>query len=205
MPRALLLALAVLAAPTASGQPTADGVSRDRVAVLPPFRLPHRGDFAPPQTSALRAYAYSAGVTAGTVALGYVLYRVLPTRDPTEASFSPSYAGELVMIVGAVYGTAAGNVSLGAAGDVTRATYIRGVGLLGGVGALVFGLSGSGEVFTLGYLVMGAGLAGGIVYDLATIPRNAARARHYRRAHPRVAVAPGWQSGGPALGLRVGL
>lgn len=199
-PLALLVVLAGLAAPVASGQVAA----ADSVAVLPPFRIPIKGDFAPPQTSALRAYAYSAGVAGGTVALGYLLHRA-PEGGSMATSSTAQAVGAFLMVIGAGFGSSAGNVSLGAMDDVTRAAYIRMVGVFGGTVGIVGLLAGSGEVFVVGTAVMGAGLVGGVAYDLATIPGNAARARRYRQAYPRVSIAPGWRAGAPALGVRVGL
>ena len=208
MTRVVPLAL-VLAASAAHAQEPADSLQR-----LPPFSIPIREDFEPPQTSAGRAYLYSAAATGGTVALGYLLYMALPESDLTESSFSANYVGVVVMGLGVVAGPAVGNLSLGAVDDVKRAQAISAAGFLSGavlvtvsLGAAAGGDPGtvSEGLFVAGVALAGAGYVGGVAYTLATIPRNAARAQRYRQSYPRVAVAPGWRSGGPALSVRVGL
>lgn len=156
----------------------------------------------PLHTSGARAYAYSAAATAGGIGLGYVLYRALPEGDPTLDSFSPRDAGLLVIAIGAVGGPAVGNLTLGAEGDVRRGLLIRSAGLCvaAGLAAATFAVCAPGlgdasstcdataNAFVVGGAVaLGAGLLGGAVYDLATIPGNA---REARRQRGRVQVAP---------------
>ena len=220
----LALLVAALAAPAASGQPA----GQDSVARRPAFEVPLTGDFAPPQTSAVRAYLYSVAATAIPIAAGVLLLRA---SDPSETpgGFSPGDAGIVLVYAGAWFGPNAGNLSLGAGADARRSFMVAGGGFLAGVvlaGAGV-GVAGvcvlddlsrgrlgdddclAGPVAT-GLIVMGAAVAvvgtvAGTGYALATVPANAARARRYRQAYPDVTVAPGWRAGRPALSVRVGL
>ena len=216
MPRALLLALAALAAPAASGQP----VAVDSLPRRPPFHVPITQDFAPPQTSAARAYLYSAVATGGPILVGVLLNEVAP---PSEDGAVGQVAVALVL-TGAMIGPMAGNLSLGAASDVRRALVPKSIGAVGGAvlflagagagllcitDALATGGECDGGAVTALWVTAGVVMAGGLVVgaamDLATIPANAARARRYRQAHPRVTVAPGWRAGAPALGVRAWL
>ena len=216
--RPLALALVLVAVP-ASGQPA----STDSVAVLPPFRVPITEDFAPPHTSAARAYLYSALATGGAVAVGLALEAALGDSPPESDGSLRDGAGPGLVLIGVMLGPSVGNLSLGAAGDARRAFVPKTIGLMAG-GALVLmglgseflcvadqlatgeGCRGNYTVFlTVAGVVTAGGIVVGTVIDLTTIPANAARAQRYRRAHPRVSVAPGWRAGAPALGVRVGL
>ena len=221
--RPALLAV-LLATAAASAQPA----SRDSVPRLPAFSVPVTGDFAPPQTSAARAYLYSAAATAVPIAVGALLLRTgEPSGEPGGVSLDD--VGFVVALSGVWFGPLAGNLSLGAGEDARRAFLYSGAGFLGGVvlagvataiagGCVVSDLARRqtlssecvdhpvvvGLVVT-GAAVAAAGALGGAGYALGTVPRNAARARLYREAHPRLSAAPGWRSGGPALTLRVDL
>ncbi len=221
---AAVLVLAALAAPAASGQPAA----LDSVPPRPSFSVPVTGDFAPPQTSAARAYLYSAAATAVPVAAGVLLLQASGPSG-TAGQVTPGDVGIVLVIAGAWLGPAAGNLSLGAGADVRRGAvltaggFLTGAVLAGGavavagvcvVGDLAQGRLG-GEGCTLGPLAAGLLIAGGVAaavgtvagtaYNMGTIPRNAARAQRYRRAYSRVSVTPRWRSGEPALSVRVGL
>ena len=197
------LALALASAPHAQ-------VYTDRPAPPPGSTA---GGAAPRSVSAGEAYLYSAAATGGAVALGYVLYRVLP-GDPTRDSFTGRDLGLGLIAVGVVGGPSVGNAALGAEDDVNRALLIKGVGAGVGAGLAVaaiatcFSIGDSppacdslGTPLFVGALVaVGAGLVVGTVYDLATIPGNARPARS--RVGGGVGVGPG---GVPTVGLRVGL
>lgn len=221
---AAVLVLAALAAPAGSGQP----VATDSIAHRPAFSVPVTGDFAPPQTSAVRAYLYSAAATAVPVAAGVLLLQAGGPSD-TPGQATPGDLGIVLVIAGAAFGPAVGNLSLGAGTDVRRGVALVAGGFAGGVvlagggvaiagfciaGDLASGQLGSADcaaeplavaLLVAGVAVAAVGAVAGTAYSLATVPRNASRARTYRRAHPRVAVAPGWRAGAPALGIRVGL
>ena len=206
MARTLALLLALAAGHAASGQPLAPPAPD-----LPPPTL------RPSHSSAGRAYLYSAAATAGTVGLGLLLVEVLPKGDPTRDSFTPQDLAWVVVAAGAIGGPSVGNLTLGAGDDVGRAYTVKAIGVAGGGGLVLLGVvsalscvadgppCGAAEgLLVAGAVVTGAGLVAGTAYDLATIPRNAARARRSRQSPP-VSVAPGWRGGGPALALRVGL
>ena len=225
MPRLPLVALSVLIAamsvPVASSQP----VAPDSVARRPDFSVPLPGDFAPPQTSAARAYTYALLATGATVGAGVLLIEALG-EPPVEGTNLLYDAGPVIIIAGAAIGPSVANLSLGAAQDVGRALTIKmvglgtgialgGTGLLIGAGCVVSELNGGGDaercgpavtaLLTGGIAAAAAGMVIGTGYDLATVPGNAARARQYRAAYPRVALAPGWRAGSPTAVLRVGL
>ncbi len=222
MPRLLALAATLLIAAASSAQP----VALDSVARRPAFGVPLSGDFEPAQTSAALAYVAAAASTAGPIALGIVLDDVLGA--------SPETGGErptviTLVLAGAWFGPHVGNLTLGAGQDVRRGFaltaggFLSGVVLAGGavlvggvclVGDIAQGEIGSGDcaagplvtvLLVSAAVLTAAGTLAGTAYGLATIPRNAARAQRYRQSYPRVAVAPGWRSGGPALSVRVGL
>ena len=201
MTRLLLPALALLLA-TAPQAQTLD------LAATPGPEAPRAG-----RPSAAEAYAYSTAATGGAVALGYVLYRVLPEGDPTLTS--PRDAGLLLMGMGAAFGPSAGNIALGADRDVMVGLVIRVVGLGVGGGLTLAAIAScgpglgdapsscdalGGPLFVAGAVALAAGLVGGVAYDLATIPGNARPAR--RAVGGGVGVGPG---GAPMVGLRVGL
>jgi len=165
-------------------------------------------------TSATDAYLISAGSTAGAVGLGLALYHVLPAQEPSSDRFVPRDAALSLIVLGAFVGPTMGNVALGAVGDAERGLAIKGIGVsagaviaLGSLVVIVGCLGGSacgGYVEALvvtGAVVAGAGFVAGTIYDLATIPRNAARAQADRR---RVALRPavGLRGGTPTVGLR---
>ena len=218
-----LLTAVLLAAATASAQP----VLPDSVARRPPFSVPVTGDFAPPQTSAAVAYLSSVAATAGPIVAGIALNDVLGA-DPETGSERPAVV--TLVLAGAWVGPHVGNLTLGAGGDARRGFALTAGGFLSGVAlagvAVVIagtcalddirgGEIGSGDTcadgpVVVGLLVTGAALAAagtvaGTAYALVTIPRNADRAQRYRRAYPRVSVAPSWGAGGPAASVRVGL
>lgn len=214
--------LLALAAPALGQAPV------DSVPPRPAFSVPVTGDFQPPQTSALRAYAYSVAATAVPIAAGALLLRVSEPAD-TAGEVTPGDVGIMLVFAGVMAGPTAGNLSLGAGADARRGVFMSGGGFVAGValagggvavagfclaGDLVRGELGSGDcvagplavvLLVGGAAAAAAGTLAGTVYHFVTIPRNAARARRYRQVHPRVAVAPGWRSGGPSVSVRVGL
>ncbi len=219
--RLLSFAAALLLVPVALAQSAAP----DSVARRPDFSVPLPGDFAPPQTSAARAYTYALLATGATVGAGVLLIEALG-EPPLESTSGLYDVGPVVVLVGAVVGPSVANLSLGAAQDVGRAltikmvglgtgTVLGGTGLLIGAGCVVSELGGVGDAERCGpavtALLIGAiaatatGLVVGTGYDLATVPGNAARARRYRAAYPRVVLSPGWRAGTPTAVLRVGL
>ena len=224
MARLLALVSTLLIAAASAAQP----VAVDSVARRPAFGVPLTGDFEPPQTSAALAYLYSAAATAIPLAAGAVLLQISEPSG-TAGQVSPGDIGMYLVIAGVWAGPAAGNLSLGAGGDVRRGAvytvggFLSGVVLAGGAvliggvclaGDLAQGQIGSGDcaagplvavLLVSAAALTAAGTLAGAGHHLATIPRNAALAQRYRQSHPRVALAPGWRSGGPALSLRVGL
>ena len=173
---------------------------------------PFAGGAAPREVSASEAYLYSAVATGGAVALGYVLYRVLP-GDPTQDSFTGRDLGLALIAVGVVGGPSVGNLTLGAENDVNRALLVKGIGAGVGAGLAVAAIATCFSIgdsppaceslgtplFVGAALAVGTGFVVGTVYDLATIPGNARAAR-------RGGVAVGLGRGGvPTVGLHVGL
>ncbi|WP_420455113.1 hypothetical protein [Rubrivirga sp.] len=207
--RVALLLGAALVASAASSQPVS-GLPASR----PPTEAPSPPTTEPLQTSAAGAYLASAGATAGSLALGFALYHVLPASDPESDAPSPRAVGVAVMAGGALLGPSVGNLVLGAGTDVQRATRIKMAGLAAGaviaLGSTVviagcFGGSACAPtVETIVYVgagVAAVGVVAGTVYDLATIPRNAALAQAHREGRRTVSLRPG----GVGLALSVGL
>lgn len=212
MLRALLAALLLAPALAAAQAP-------DSLRLLPAFGIPVTGDFRPPQTSAARAYLYSATATGALVGVGYLLYEHGPQPDPTLASTAyVREAGGLLMILGVMAGPMAGNLSLGAGRDAGHGVRFKAAGAIGGSVLLGVALVSAGVCLGSGAqsgtcplepvavgafygipVVIGAGLAVGAVYDLATIPANARWARQARATgnrvparEVRVQIAPGY-------------
>ena len=199
--RPALLALALLA--------TAPQAQTLGLAAPPGAETPRAG-----RPSAGEAYAYSAAATGGAVALGYVLYRVLPEGDPTLTS--PRDAGLLLIGMGVAFGSSAGNIALEADRDVMVGLLIRtaGLGVGGGLALAAVAACSPGlgdapascatlgdPLFVAGAAALAVGLVGGVVYDLATIPGNA-RPAPARAARGGVGVGPG---GVPVVGFRLDL
>ncbi len=219
-----LVALLLLAPALAAAQ-----APRDSLRALPPFSVPMDGDFQPPQTSAVRAYLYSAAATGTLVGAGYLIDRyVAATLDPATSDSYLLDAGGVLMAAGVLIGPSAGNLSLGAGTTVTRGLVPKLAGVLAGGTLVLVSLASavpctlsapdcaSGDAAGAGFAAAGAvlaiGLAVGTVYDLATIPGNARWARRARsngnRAPARpVALVPGYDArrDAPTLTLRVGI
>lgn len=217
--RTALLALLLLPALAAAQAPP------DSLRTLPEFGVPVSGDFRPPQTSAARAYLYSAAATGVLVGVGYLVDRAAAAAlDPTTSDSYLLDVGGFLMAAGVIGGPMVGNLSLGAGADVRRGAAPKLVGIAVG-GSLVLagtlsalacipaqsdGCGGAAGVLVVGGAVVGVvGLAVGTVYDLATIPGNARWARRARANGNRVpvALAPGYdaRADAPVLTLRVGL
>lgn len=204
--RLVLLALALLAAPAiAQPDPVPD--------ILRWLESRPRRDLRPTHDSAARALGYSAAATVGGAAVGYALYRVLPSRPDGE--FSPDVLGLSVVLVAVLIGPSVGPVTLGADDDAAgRGVAIRTAGLVGGLGVVAGGFlvclateqttsygreCPSGSLF-LGAAVAGTALVAGTAVDLASIPRYARLARIERAGRP-VTVRPA----GAGLAVRVPL
>lgn len=217
----VVVVLAVLAGSVASGQPA---VLADSIARRPPLRPFINEDAQPLQTSAVRAYVYSAAATGGLVLVGILVDAASDASSVSDGSVLDGI-GPALIVSGVMMGPSVGNMTLGAVGDVKRAARFKMIGVGAGMGLAAVGLGtgigcvlsnlGGGGPDTCGSLTLGlfvsaavvasAGAVVGGAYDLATIPRNAERARQYRQAYPRVSVVPGWSRGAPALAVRVGL
>lgn len=203
-----LLALVLLVASGASAQ-------TDSLRALPPFRIPVTENFRPPQTSAARAYAYSALATGALVALGYAVY----SSDPAEDGARQTVGGALIA-VGVLGGPMVGHLSLGRAEATEAGFRVKAAGLIAGGGAILLGVGAllacvpdgecgvADDVATVlvigGAGVMATGVAAGAVVDLATIPASARWAREARANGDRAAVSPtvGLRRGAPVVGLR---
>ena len=195
-------------------------MAADSVARLPPFSVPIVRDFEPPHTSATRAFAYSTAGTVGPIVLGLLANRAFPPGNEDDPL---SMLGTGLIVAGVMVGRPLGNLSLGAVESVRQAGKPKVIGVTIGSSIILVGvvatagcaLEGAGArgacigdpliLLTAGGAVVATGMALGSLMDLATIPRNAERARRYRQAHPRVSAAPGWRAGRPALAVRVGL
>ena len=175
-------------------------------------------DFEPLQTSAARAYLYSVAATGGLVAAG-LLADAVAGEGGVASVEDPEYDNtRLIVAVSLLVGPSVGNLTLGAGADVGRAFAIKGAGVVVGGGLLLVGLGttlacvsddvGCGRLSGAATAVAAAGFVVGTVYDLATIPGNAARAqRHVRGRGGRVSLAPGYavRARTPTLGLNVRL
>ena len=220
---ARLIACAVTLASAAAAQ-----TPPDSLRALPPYSRTVRGDFRPPQTSALRAFAYSAAATGGMVAVGTLAILAAPSDVESDAGNAVTGIGAGVIFSGLLFGPAVGNLSLGAGADIERSVRLKlrvltvgGAVVLTGVGAGLTCILDAGPASDCGVLpaatvlvvggagVMAAGVVAGAVYDLATIPGNARWARRARANGNRVPVAvwPGYDArgGGPVLAVRVDL
>ncbi len=208
MLRVLLAALLFIPL-VASAQPA------DSLVTLPRYHRTVQGNFRPPQTSAARAYLYSATATGVPVLLGTATLLVAtPTRPSGELS-PIGIVGTTLILSGVLIGPSVGNMTLGAGETVERGIGIMLVGMKVGSGMVVAGagtlvlsvvtgpdglstlpalvlVAGGAAVFLGGFLVAGA-------YNMAMIPANARWAQRARAngnrvpaSQVRVSVAPGY-------------
>ncbi len=197
---------------------------------LPRWHRGVTGNFAPPQTSAARAFLYSGVTTGALVGAGTLLIVTQQTFNEDDLLTTSGQIATVLIAAGVFVGPALGNMSLGAGATVDRGLGISLTGMkvgsaliVAGAGVLLLDLGTGPEthlaVPALALLGGGLGVAAGgfvvaAVYNLATIPANARWAQRARAngnrvpaGAPRVSVTPGvdLRHEAPMLTLRVGL
>lgn len=211
-----LVLLALLATASASAQAPAESLPP-----RPPLSVPFEGDFEPLQTSAPLAVVYSIAATGGLVAVGLLVNEVVSSSMPeSDRPFGLTVPALVLIQSGLMLGPSVGNFTLGAARDVNTALKVKLYGMGIGAAISVVGLLlipaavivGSPDVIGHGAFpllqaslyVAGAAVGAGAVYDLVTIPRNAALARRYRRQYGAALVPTiDVRTGTAGLALRV--